>query len=201
MAQTLTIKPAYDCILIRPCTFGSDDCRPGAGGSHGRGSASMVFVVSHETPVADYTSNLAALRRYSHQIAAVQFFVHTGWSLDETEEALGDGVMRKPIAADLGWHSPYPLYEDQEPRPDCLLVGRGRPGKDCYYDGSALQADLPWRILREHGSDKLWQFLEGEYRGMFGEAWTSLSERASGGRPTAENLGQWRGAAWRYGES
>lgn len=136
-------SPSYDCIRIQPCEHGSPTCKPGGGGSHGIHGVDARFYLRGE-------------------LGVVQFVVYTGWMRDETpEHAWG-----KPWAFDLGYHSPAPRYEEQEQwaRRDChVLLG----GVTCYYDGSSLQAEEPWRILRSKGSDALWEFLEGYYNGIF----------------------------------
>ncbi|HEX9833460.1 MAG TPA: hypothetical protein VGA66_10330 [Mycobacterium sp.] len=91
---------------------------------------------------------------------AVQFVVYTGWMLNETPENGWGRVM----AADLGYHSPVPRYEDQAMlTDDCEYLGN----KPCYYDGSTLNAELPWRILRHEGGKALWTYLEDYYRSKF----------------------------------
>lgn len=46
---------------------------------------------------------------------------------------------------------------------DCHLLADGR----CFYDGSGLEAGQPWKILREQGSDAVWQFLDTYYANLF----------------------------------
>jgi hypothetical protein len=65
----------------------------------------------------------------------------------------------KPMAADLGYHSPYPMYEGHEEwggRMECDLLDGGV----CYYDGSGLNAEEPWRILRHDGEAAFWRFMD-----------------------------------------
>jgi len=89
---------------------------------------------------------------------AIQFLLYTGWMLPGMTENI------KPMAADLGYHSFKPMYKGQEVmQQDCPVLN----GSPCYYDGSGLQADKPWKILREHGGERLWEFLEKEYHQTF----------------------------------
>ena len=142
-------RPAYDCIAVQPCKFGSDSCRPGSGGSHGRHSVELCWYVSDTLPTGE--------------TAVVQFLVYTGWMLDATpQRAWGN-----PMAADIGFHWPFPQYRGQEPMDNCHLLDGGH----CYYDGSGLNAEEPWRLLREEGDEALWAHLEGY--------WATLAEEVS----------------------
>lgn len=64
------------------------------------------------------------------------------------------------MAADLGYHWPSPQYDGQNRLEDCPLFDDGH----CYYDGSSLDAEEPWRLLREEGDEALWQHLEDYWR-------------------------------------
>jgi len=92
---------------------------------------------------------------------AVQFLIYTGWFLPEND------VNMKPIAADLGYHSYRPLYDGQEVmQKDCSYLD----GKPCYYEGSGLHAEKPWELLLKHGEEKLWEYLELQYKEtLYGE--------------------------------
>ena len=105
---------------------------------------------------------------------AVQFLMGSGWFLPETVEeykAKG-GTFEKltdqdPVGWDLGYHSPKPMYEEQP------IVTNSCPyldGKECYYDGSGLNAKpIMERLLRE-GSDAVWEELAEYYHKTFGES-------------------------------
>jgi hypothetical protein len=67
-----------------------------------------------------------------------------------------------PMAADLGIHSPEPLYEGQE-KSWCDIVP-----PECYYSGSGLAAESPFEVLMEQGLDALFTFLEAYYYETFG---------------------------------
>lgn len=98
---------------------------------------------------------------------AVQFRLSTNWQLPQVakeEEVYGKNVSYHPIPIDLGYHSYVPRYEGQESIDlKCECLG----GKPCYYDGSTLNAERPWKLLVEQGSDAVWEFLEARYRVIF----------------------------------
>ena len=93
----------------------------------------------------------------------VQFILYTQWQLPPIDMTGWSKTLLKPIPADLGYHSSKPMYEGQTPRDDCKLL----PGKTCYYDGSSLNAEEPYKVLVSGGSDGLWKFLEDYYEETF----------------------------------
>lgn len=131
---------AHDCMRIQPCKFGSERCKPNAGGSHGIGSVDMRMVLKGP-------------------LGVVQFVLYTHWYLDETPKTRRG----EPLPADLGYHSPKPLYEGHYETESCAYFD----GASCFYDGSSLNAEEPWRILRYEGGDAVWKFLEGYYADTF----------------------------------
>lgn len=72
-------------------------------------------------------------------------------------------LFHKPQPADLGYHSPVPMYEGQTKRDDCQYL----PGGTCYYDGSSLAAESVFNILVEQGSEGVWKHLEEVYNDRF----------------------------------
>lgn len=100
----------------------------------------------------------------------IQFVVFTNWQLPHVEkehDARCDGsyCFRKPMAADIGYHSPVPLYEGQEPITDkCEWTGGV-----CYYDGSTLCAEPIFERLLREGDDGVWAALEEWYHSRFEE--------------------------------
>lgn len=94
---------------------------------------------------------------------AVQFLLYTAWYPKSVDITGMPSVMLKPMPADLGYHSPDPMRDDQYFSEDCEYIGK------CYYDGSGLDADEPYQILLEKGSDGVWEFLEDYYNRTFGE--------------------------------
>lgn len=87
---------------------------------------------------------------------AVQFVLYTGWMLPHVRSETGNS---EPLPADLGYHSPIPLYEDQFGQESCSALGGAR----CYYDGSSLNADRIFDVLLNEGSDGVWRELEAYY--------------------------------------
>lgn len=116
------------------------------------------------------------LRMYlKGELGTVQFVLYTNWHLPHVKEELlnmnlnnkfGIKCSFTPMPVDVGYHSPKPIYEDQESMTDnceCL------DGKPCYYDGSSLHAEEMYKVLVEEGSDEVWKKLEEYYIGVFGE--------------------------------
>jgi hypothetical protein len=93
--------------------------------------------------------------------------LYTGWHLPHVrDEFKARGWDSEPLPADVGYHSPVPMYEDQEPiTKECEYLD----GKPCYYDGSGLRADEVFDILATEGSDGVWRELEAFYLSTFGE--------------------------------
>lgn len=129
----------------------------------------------------------------------VQFVLYTNWHLDKNEKELfGDfgspkydhhyRALCKPIAADIGYHSPVPMFEGHEPIWPTRMVkdpkkkppfnykfpkiGKKPPlcsffGKPCYYDGSSLYAEIVFEVLKSQGEEGLWKFMEEYYNDTF----------------------------------
>ena len=96
---------------------------------------------------------------------SVQFLLMTDWLPTWKSIAEGGRVSRGsfgPLPGDLGYHADEPQYEGQS-----AMECSERPGKKCYYDGSSLNADEPFRILVTAGDKALWEFLEQYYRDVF----------------------------------
>ena len=102
----------------------------------------------------------------------VQFVVYTNWYLPHVQKEFEDKPMRNynpfvPIAADVGYHSPKPMYEGQYVMAEsCEYLG----GKPCYYDGSVLQAEDYFRTLVSEGGEAVWKRLEDYYCELFEES-------------------------------
>lgn len=98
---------------------------------------------------------------------AVQFLLFTNWMLPHVEEELdakhGSHTLCHPQPADLGYHSPRPMYEGQEPTPGCPYLD----GKPCFYDGSGLNAERVFRVLVAEGGEAMWKELESYYASTF----------------------------------
>lgn len=99
-------------------------------------------------------------------LGAIALTIFTGWMLDHIEDEMearthsGVGFrITRPSAAGVSYHSPKPMYEDQQPSSTpCDLIGC-----NCYSDTSFTGGDEPFRILKEQGSDAVWKWLENYY--------------------------------------
>ena len=101
----------------------------------------------------------------------MQFLVFTGWHLPlvgerlfMNEKDLGSYNPFAPVGADVGYHSPEPMYKGQEQIMDSCPYLDGKP---CYYDGSGLAADRLLNLLIEKGGDAVWENLEQRYYTTF----------------------------------
>ena len=103
---------------------------------------------------------------------AMVFVLGTHWHwLDAVPGFGGEGVhsltpKMGPMPYDLGYHSPKPMYEGQEPiESECSYVGGGQ----CFYDGSTLAAEPLFDILLREGREGVFQTLREQWEGRFGE--------------------------------
>lgn len=139
--QIVRVTPAYDKRASDPSkNYGISSCR-------------IVFILKGP-------------------LGAVQFMIGTDWyvescwhhllSFPHTHQSFERGDYFKPEGWDVGYHSPSPRFEGQEPM-DCDLM----PGGQCYYDGSGLRADEWVSDFVAGGTDWLWPKLEQEYRELF----------------------------------
>ena len=101
--------------------------------------------------------------------ATVQFLIFTGWL--PTWKSFGGKTPVNVLPADVGYHADQfgwclrvvlPQYENQQQR-DCEY----RPGGECYYDGSGLQAEELFKILVCKGEEAVWSYLENYYHHLF----------------------------------
>ena len=104
----------------------------------------------------------------------IQFLVYTNWHLPHVEKELDTCCSNKefphlfchPIGADVGYHSPTPMYDCQtKVSEECEHLG----GKPCYYDGSSLEGERVLKTLIAKGSKAVWEELEKWYRDRFDE--------------------------------
>lgn len=99
---------------------------------------------------------------------AVSFLVHTNWYLPHVQKEMESNGrpswMFQPMPADLGYHSPKPMYDGQTPiSQTCEHIGN----VPCYYDGSGLNAEPVFVRLLEQGEDGVWAALEDYYAATF----------------------------------
>lgn len=100
---------------------------------------------------------------------ATQFVLYTNWMLPNVErETWSKGhdtgtlrILTSPTAADFGYHWHRPHYSGHDAM-TCDLLPAGK----CYYDGSSLNADRIFDVLRSEGSDGVWRELESLYRSL-----------------------------------
>lgn len=137
----------------------------------------VVFVPAYDkrdpNPAKNYGIHGMDLRFYLKKDGrAIQFVLYTGMMLrhiqDEHQQKPGQLITGPSgwMAADIGYHSPEPLYEGATPTDnECHVIGG-----TCYYDGSSLCAEKFADIFLEQGEDALWAMLETEYEDRFAEA-------------------------------
>lgn len=98
---------------------------------------------------------------------AIQFVVSTGWYLPHVHTELlanGHGSTLKAWATDIGYHSPAPRYEGQEPITDaCPILN----GQRCYYDGSSLNAEPIFKRMVAEGHEAVWEEMMDWYKQTF----------------------------------
>lgn len=127
-------------------------------------------------PKGNYGIHGADLRMYlKGELGTVQFVIYTNWHLPHVQNELihrnlnseiGIRCAFTPQPADIGYHSPKPMWEGQEPMTNsCECLG----GVPCYYDGSGLYAEEIYKVLVEKGSEEVWEKLEEYYVDVFGE--------------------------------
>ena len=114
-------------------------------------------------PSKDYGIHGVTIRfAVSGDEGATQFLLYTNWQLPHVDEEWATRdipeSLRKPMPADLGYHSKKPSYNDHTPQKDCEWAGG-----DCYYDGSSLAADAVFKRLLIEGEEGVWAELEDFY--------------------------------------
>ena len=127
-----------------------------------------AYVKRHTDPSKNYGIHCLTLRMVlKGEKGAVQFVLYTGWFLPHVREELQfkERFLSEPLPADVGYHSPMPMYEGQKSIIEQCAYLDGHP---CYYDGSALTAEKAFDILVEQGGDGVWKYLEDYYHDTFG---------------------------------
>lgn len=134
-----------------------------------------AFDKRHSDPAKDYGIHGCDLRFVLiGPLGAVQFLLYTGWHLPHVKaefdrkpcevKSWGKHCFGAAQPADIGYHSPRPMYSDQPVvNENCEYLG----GIPCYYDGSSLQAEDVFKILVEGGGEAMWKELERRYHGIF----------------------------------
>lgn len=162
--------------------------------------ARPAFDKRSPNPKKNYGIHGLELRYYvKGKKGAVQFILYTNWQLPHVDkETFGDWnspkydhhmrILCKPMPADLGYHSPVPMYEGHEPMqptkiktvaktknnplgfkvekigkvPVCEVIG-----VPCYYDGSSMNAERIFDTFVTGGDIALWKELEDYYYATF----------------------------------
>ena len=131
----------------------------------------MTLEPAYDRSDEGYGTHCVSLRMVvKGPLGATQFVLYTGWFLPDTlaawREANAPSFLRDPLPADVGYHSPLPMYDGHEPMIDeCKFVDG-----PCYYDGSGLRAkDWFEQKLLTGGSEAVWEALEEEYTRLFEE--------------------------------
>lgn len=135
-----------------------------------------AFDRRHSEPSKNYGIHGVSIRFVlKGDAGAVQFLLYTGWQLPHVEKesearyATQNPIpwfILRPTPADIGYHSPHPMYDGQEPmNKECEYIGGV-----CYYDGSGLAAERYFDVLVAGGDDALWIEMENYYDSIFGDA-------------------------------
>lgn len=97
---------------------------------------------------------------------AVTFLLYTNWHLPHIVEEFQcrpDHIICRPLPADIGYHSPCPMYKGQKPRNKvCEYIG-----VPCYQDGSIGYAEEFYQELITKGTKGLWKKMKGYYKDIF----------------------------------
>ena len=127
-------------IYIEP---GYDKRNPDPSKSYGVGAARIRFVLKHKDK-------------------AVHALFYTNWYPPTVPSHIGEEKLQ---CFDVGYHSPYPMYDSQPCMGKCEYIG-----KPCYYDGSSVIGDdhnLVGKLITE-GEEGVWKYLEEFWEATFG---------------------------------
>lgn len=135
--KTVYFRPAYDKRDPEPAI------------NYGVGSVVITFYLKGEKGV-------------------IQFVFSTDWNLphvtaERKSKPKTHYDLEYPNAWDIGYHSPVPQYEGQEPFGECPLLD----GAPCYHDRSATQAKAFLENLISGGSDAVWEEMLQFYNSTF----------------------------------
>jgi hypothetical protein len=98
---------------------------------------------------------------------AVEFTCSTGTHLPHNTMDLAQSLAESlcGMGYNVGYHSPYPMFEGQKPAcDDCEYTGGV-----CYTDGSSLRAGEWYADFIEKGIDYIWSKLEQDWEDRFGD--------------------------------
>lgn len=139
--RIVTVKPAYDCLVVQPCVHGSTRCGSNPNYNHGRHNTEMLMTL--RSPVAEVTLT-----------------VGTGWYLPETPANVR--LDDRPSGRAVEFHSSMPQYGGHEPQGSTCDLW-----PVCYGNFGYTMADEPTALLVRKGSDAVWEWLESAYRDTF----------------------------------
>lgn len=144
-SREITVRPAYDCIRVKPCVHGSEACSTQPGRNHGVHNAELRLHLGTE----------------DHEVALT---VRTNWYLPVTPLRETGGVDH--MGASVGWHSRHDLIDTEaivaESPEDCP-----RGWERCYSDMAYIFADEGALLLVTEGTDAVWAWLEELYNDRF----------------------------------
>jgi hypothetical protein len=117
---------------------------------------------------------------------------------------LKNDFLIQPLPADLGYHSPGPMYEGQEPirhiyksmkvvdgvmippiYGDPVICPYLEGDVPCYYDGSGLNAQDIYKILIRDGIEAVWAELKDYHESTFGEENENAKKESAGEKEEA----------------
>ncbi len=122
---------------------------------------SMPFDKRHPDPNKSYgihgMDNIYILEKDKK---AVQFMICLPVYLDHVAEGLSH---QKVLAADVGYHAPFQMSDDQSSMGECDIIGC-----ECFYDGSGLHAEEVWKEWQDTGDwEWIWTKLEEIWNSYF----------------------------------
>jgi hypothetical protein len=153
LRREVTVRPAYDCVEVQPCTLGGEACAAGTtGANHGRGEA-MLHLAIYD------------------RLREVGVRIGTGWAHPATPDdivARMDNIRRAPRFPEVGLHSAEPFAGAVGP----IHAGKHCPRgwAECYSLALYTGAEDAGRLLVTEGTDAVWAWLEQQWSHQFGEA-------------------------------
>lgn len=151
LRREVSVRPAYDCIEVQPCTLGGERCAAGVeGANHGRGEA-MLHLAIYD------------------RLREVRVVIGTGWMPPATPYDVIDRINRirsAPRFPELGFHSADPFAGAVGP---IHIPGQCPRGwAECYSATSFTGAEDVARLLATEGMDAVWAWLQGQWSHQFG---------------------------------
>jgi len=86
--------------------------------------------------------------------------ISSGWYLPHLRDRFHP--LKYPLAIDLGYHSPKPIFGDETHFMYCWVLDG-----ECYYNGSTLEAQPILEKLISEGDEAVWRELEKFYKDIF----------------------------------